>query len=85
MGELTLKGHVLSRQYATWEQVISFLSQRPLVQVQIAVADDGLGWVVSWPIPTDQRSGYAFLYKRNEKAVKQDEEPDPFDPGPRYA
>lgn len=85
MAKLTLKGHVLTIHCPAWEDVLALLSRYPVPQAQIAEEENGNGYTVSRPLPLDERSAYAFLYKRNEKAAKKDEEPDPLYPGPQYA
>ena len=80
MSKFDLQGHTLSVTLDSWADVLAHLSQQSLPQVTI-VEEDGK-YVLSRPLPKEERAAFAHLYRRQGRSPNGPDKPKP-PTGPR--
>ena len=71
--KFSLQGHTLSVTLESWAEVIAYLSQQSLPQVSIA-EEDGK-YVVSRPLPKEERGAFVRLYRRQGRSPTGPDKP----------
>lgn len=73
MSKLSLQGHTLSVTLDSWADVLAHLSQQSLPQV--TVVEENGKYVLSRPLPKEERGAFAHLYRRQGRSPNGTDKP----------